>query len=281
MNDMSGHMAFKPPIPNRTFALVLLPGFSLLSLAGVTDTLKCANAVLGSEHYRWSLHAIDGPCVGSSSGLDVNVPGTPDSMEAGSNVILIGGRNTQNRESVTLRSWLRRTAVKSPLLGGIFTGSRLLAEAGLLDGYTAAIHWEMAAGFREAYPGIDVTGTLFEIDRNRLTCAGEHAVADMMLNIIANLSGKPVASTVAARLLHIRMRSPAEPQVPDQGNCPDGGESRRGARHRVHSGHVRLFPQAHGTHLQGKRRLRAHHVLPQPQAGAGKESPSGNRHVLH
>ena len=213
MNDMSGHMAFKPPIPNRTFALVLLPGFSLLSLAGVTDTLKCANAVLGSEHYRWSLHAIDGPCVGSLSGLDVNVPGTPDSMEAGSNVILIGGRNTQNRESVTLRSWLRRTAVKSPLLGGIFTGSRLLAEAGLLDGYTAAIHWEMAAGFREAYPGIDVTGTLFEIDRNRLTCAGEHAVADMMLNIIANLSGKPVASTVAARLLHIRMRSPAEPQA--------------------------------------------------------------------
>lgn len=217
MNDMSGHNAFGvpaiAPVSGRPFALVLLPGFSMLSLSGLTDPMRAANAALGGEHYRWSLHSTGEEIVQSSGGIPVRVEGSLATVEPASNVILVGGQYLRIPDFGLLRVWLRRIAVKAPLLGGTGSAVRLLADAGLLDGYKATIHWELADVFREAHPEINVTEALFEIDRKRLTCAGEAAATDMMLNIIASHSGKDVANTVAARLVHMRMRSAAEPQA--------------------------------------------------------------------
>lgn len=221
MNDLSGHRAFLQPVPSpvpspissRGFALVLLPGFSLISLSGLTEPMRCANAMIGHEHHRWSLYGYGARTVMSSSGVAVQTEGTLDDIDPACNIILIGGRTLPDPDSAALRSWLRRMSVKAPLLGGVFTAARLLADAGVLDGYRATIHWEMAAGFRECHSRINVSDALFEIDRNRLTCAGEAACTDMMLNIISGLNGRDVASAVAGQLLHIRMRSAVEPQA--------------------------------------------------------------------
>ncbi len=217
MNDLSGHDAFGAatiqPVSDRPFAFVLLPGFSLLSLSGFIEPMRAANAALGHERYRWSLHHTGQESVLSSGGIPVLAEGSLDSLEPVSNVILIGGQYLRTPVAGLPRGWLRRIAVKAPLLGGTGSAIHLLADAGLLDGYKATIHWEMAAAFREAHPEVDVTDTLFEIERNRLTCAGEAATTDMMLNIIASHGGKDIVATVAARLLHMRMRSAAEPQA--------------------------------------------------------------------
>jgi transcriptional regulator GlxA family with amidase domain len=83
----------------------------------------------------------------------------------------------------------------------------------LLAGYRATIHWEMMESFRETFTDIEVTDSLFEIDRNRLTCAGEAASADMILTMLANWHGPEVAGQAAAQVLHTRVRLPAEPQA--------------------------------------------------------------------
>ncbi len=48
--------------------------------------------------------------------------------------------------------WLRRIYAKGAIVASVCTGSLILAEAGLLDGYEAAGHWAYREMFRDHYP---------------------------------------------------------------------------------------------------------------------------------
>jgi transcriptional regulator GlxA family with amidase domain len=103
--------------------------------------------------------------------------------------------------------WLRGLASRDVALGGIDTGSYLLARAGLLDGYHCTIHWQDMETLLLDFPDIIVSSHLFEIDRNRYTCSGGTAPMDMMLNLIARLDGGgEIAGAAADLLIHDRMR---------------------------------------------------------------------------
>ena len=47
---------------------------------------------------------------------------------------------------------------------------------------------------------------MFEIDRNRFTCAGGTAAIDMMLNVISRQHGHELAAAVADQFMHERIR---------------------------------------------------------------------------
>ena len=100
---------------------------------------------------------------------------------------------------------IRKLARGQATLAGIDTAPFLLAAAGVLDGHRATCHWESLPGFREEYPQVQATQSLYEIDRGRITCAGGSAAIDMMLAIIEGLLGRALAVTVADQLLHFRM----------------------------------------------------------------------------
>jgi transcriptional regulator GlxA family with amidase domain len=54
-------------------------------------------------------------------------------------------------------SWLRTTGKSAEYVTAVCTGSLILAEAGLLDGYKATTHW----AFRKqlaSYPGVELGG---------------------------------------------------------------------------------------------------------------------------
>lgn len=213
MNDMSGTKRFWTLPTHGTFSFVLLPRFSLLALAGALEPLRHANHALGRNHYRWNLFSEGGKPVQSSSGIELNPSGGFDEVVLDGNVIIVGGADILASSSQVMTNWLRRIAIRAPLIGGLCTATRVLAEAGLLDGHNATIHWEMENSLREQFPDINVTGNLFEIDRNRLTCAGEAASTDMMLNLVTAAHGKDIAATVAAQVLHARVRSSVECQA--------------------------------------------------------------------
>ncbi len=213
MNDMSGAKQFWILPTHATFSFVLLPRFSLLALAGALEPLRHANHALGYDHYRWCLFSEDGKPIQSSSGIELNPSGALDEVVLDGNVIIVGGADILASSSHAMTNWLRRIATRVPLIGGLCTATRVLAEAGLLDGHDATIHWEMESSLREQFPRINVTGNLFEIDRNRLTCAGEAASTDMMLNLVGAAHGKDIAATVAAQVLHARVRSSVESQA--------------------------------------------------------------------
>jgi AraC family transcriptional regulator, glycine betaine-responsive activator len=85
-------------------------------------------------------------------------------------------------------------------------------KQGLLDGYKCTLHWENLPGFAEAFPEIDATGGLFEIDRDRFTSAGGTTALDMMLTLIASQHGPELASSVAEGILHSPIRHHSEHQ---------------------------------------------------------------------
>jgi transcriptional regulator GlxA family with amidase domain len=101
------------------------------------------------------------------------------------------------------------------MLGSVSNGGYLLAEAGLLDGYRCTVHWENLEAFSGRYAHAEVTGRLFEIDRDRVTCAGGTAALDMMLHRIAADHGHAIAGAVAEQLVHAGARDADKPQRMD------------------------------------------------------------------
>jgi transcriptional regulator GlxA family with amidase domain len=109
-------------------------------------------------------------------------------------------------------NWLRKAARRGMDIGAVCTGSHILAEAHILDGYRCTIHWENLPGFAEAFPEIEATGGLYEIDRDRFTSAGGTSALDMMLALIASQHGPDLAANVAELVLHSPIRHHSEHQ---------------------------------------------------------------------
>lgn len=191
---------------------LLIPDFSMIALSAAIEPLRLANRVAGQELYRWSLYSQTGAPVTASNGIDVSVNGDLDAASQEAIIVLCSGINAHLFKDKTVLGWLRRMDRKGADIGGICTGGRILAEAGLLDGKRCTIHWENIASFSEDFPDIEVTAHLFEIDGNRFTAAGGTAVADLMLKLISVQCGDEVAGHVAEYIIHERIRAPDEHQ---------------------------------------------------------------------
>ncbi len=74
------------------------------------------------------------------------------------------------------------------------------------------LHWESASPFSEVFPGMTVTDELFEIDRDRFTCAGGTAAMDLMLRRIAGRHGQQLAVAVSEQFIHDRIRRHSDHQ---------------------------------------------------------------------
>jgi transcriptional regulator GlxA family with amidase domain len=101
---------------------------------------------------------------------------------------------------------LRRLAAKRLPLGALCTGGYALAQAGLLDGYHATIHWENLAALREEFPRVLLSDHLFTVDRNRYTCSGGIAPLELMLNLIEEKLGPQVSARVSEQFIVERIR---------------------------------------------------------------------------
>lgn len=205
-------MTDKPVTPRFTFSFVLLDKFNMLSLSAMLEPLRIANYCSGRNLYGWHLLSADGNDVPASTG--VMVPTRQISRnDSDLNVIIVcGGWNAERYTNPTLFSWLQHMGRSGVILGATETGSYILARAGLLQGFSATIHWHCHAAFRESYPGIDLKDALYVIDRRRMTCAGGTAGLDMMLQEILHRNGKELAAEVSDQLLYVPVRNADIPQ---------------------------------------------------------------------
>jgi transcriptional regulator GlxA family with amidase domain len=190
----------------QKIGFVIVPSFSMIALMTAIETLRLANRLSGRELYRWPLFSMDGNPVRASNGFELTPDGDLEKASELSTVAVCAGLDVHKIRDKALMSWLRRMDRKGADIGGICTGAYILARAGLLDGYNCTIHWEQLAGFAEDFPDIEITTELFEIDRQRFTCAGGTAGIDMMLNVIAMQHGHELAAQVADQFMHERIR---------------------------------------------------------------------------
>jgi transcriptional regulator GlxA family with amidase domain len=196
----------------HTFGFLLVPYFSLFAFASALEPLRAANRASGQTLYRWQLLSRDGQPVTASSGVEINCDAKLADAEKLHTVLIVSGLAGIEYDDRGTLAWLRRQARQGVRLGAVSTGAYLLARAGLLEGYRCTIHWENLNAFAEAYPDLDISDELFEIDGNRLTCSGGEAAFDMMLSLIALEHGRDLATAVSENFIHERIRDPHDQQ---------------------------------------------------------------------
>ncbi len=191
----------------RRLALLLLPEFSNLGLAAVTEPLFVANWLSQRTLFEWRSVSVDGKPVRASDGALLAVAGDlAAAKDCASIFVLASFEPLQSARSRPLTRWLQRAARSGLELGGIENGSLALAEAGLLDHHPTAVHWDNLAGFQELFPKVRIAATPFSLTRNRVTCAGAAAILDMMIAWIAQHADTQVAEEAARHLLLNRGR---------------------------------------------------------------------------
>lgn len=197
--------------PHR-IGFILLPEFTMIGFSAGVEPFRLANRLSEQSLYACDSYSLDGQPVRASNGMSVNVDGSLEGIEGLETVFVCGGLNIKSYVTKPLIQKLRRAASHGTELGAICTGTEVLAAAGLLDGYSCTIHWENMPSFIEEYPDLDVVSELFEIDRNRYTCAGGTAALDLSLRLIALHYDLATATAVADQLMHHRIRDGHEGQ---------------------------------------------------------------------
>jgi transcriptional regulator GlxA family with amidase domain len=196
----------------QTVGLLVVPNFSMIAFAAAIEPLRLANRVAGKTFYAWRVFSEDGQAVTASNGMSMEVDGSFAEVEALPAVIVCSGVDVHKLDHRNLIRCLRRLALWGVSIGAVCTGTYVLAQARLLEGFRCTIHWENFESFREEFPQLDVSQELFEIDRTRFTCAGGTAAADMILSMIAKQKGPEIANLVTDQLIHHRIRDAHERQ---------------------------------------------------------------------
>jgi AraC family transcriptional regulator, transcriptional activator FtrA len=112
---------------------------------------------------------------------------------------------------------IRRAHEQGARLVGLCTGAFTLAEAGVLDGRRATVHWQLAARFRKRFPAVHLEpDVLFVDDGDVLTSAGSAAALDLGLHIVRRDHGAEVANHVARRLVFAAYREGGQRQFVEQ-----------------------------------------------------------------
>ncbi len=184
----------------------LVPNFSMIAFSAAVEPLRMANQLTGAELYQWEVVSSDGQPVACSNGIRIAAQlaaGCKDRFDA---VFVCGGINIHRVEDEVGIHWLRQLDKADMVLGGICTGSYFLAKADLLNGYRCTIHWENMASAREEYPHLVISPELFEMDRNRYSCAGGIAPLDMMLCEIRSKHGADLATRISEQYMCERIR---------------------------------------------------------------------------
>ena len=202
-----------PATATRTFGFLLVPNFTTIGFASAVETLRMANLAAHRPLYRTLQIAADLEPVRASNGMRVVPDHGIEAVPHLDALFVVGSNPIPAKCDRRLLDWLRKLARQGVPLGGICTGSHLLASAGLLKDYRCTIHWEDIEQLKERFPGIVISNQLFELDRDRYTCSGGTAAMDMTLQLIAREPGGVEIATRAAELLLCdRMRGSREQQ---------------------------------------------------------------------
>ena len=206
--------------------VVLLQRTLLLDAAGPLEVLRAANR--DQQEVRFVVHYV-GPesSIISSIGLTLaKIEPLPKTLPDGAMVVLSGGvdyimmpgvqvvpRKDGHSETAVVK-WLRAMVRPGHKVVSICSGAMLAGRAGLFDGYACTTHYSVCAELAALAPEAKVLeNRLFVEDGERYSSAGVTAGVDLMLHIVAQLAGLPLAVSIARYMVVYLRRSGADPQL--------------------------------------------------------------------
>ena len=183
---------------------VLLDKFTLTAFSTFIDAIRLAADRGGRSrqiHCAWSIMGT-GP-VRSSCGLRVAPDEALAHPERFDYIAVCGGNGYEDRNlSRESAAFLNEADSHGVSLIGMCTGTFALAEAGLLDGHRACVHWNVLDAFQQAYPSVRAhSDQLFIESGPRITCAGSLGGADLALLLISRHCSPEKAQQAARHML--------------------------------------------------------------------------------
>jgi transcriptional regulator GlxA family with amidase domain len=188
------------------YGFLLVDKYSMIALSSAIEPLRMANRLSKQILYEWPVFTVDGLPVPASNGLVVTPDSAIDQIANLDILFICAGVDVSGVYTKKLQSTLCKLALQKVNLGGLCTGTYLLARAGLLNGYRCTIHWENMASLREEYNQVSVSDELYEIDRDRFTCAGGSAPLDMMLKLISDSNSGKLSANISEQFVCDRIR---------------------------------------------------------------------------
>jgi transcriptional regulator GlxA family with amidase domain len=195
--------------------VLVTPSFNLAATSAFIDPFRAANYLEGRTCFRWTIAALAGTSCLASNGLQLGTRSLASIKSRPYDVVVVSASWTpEAARTPQLLAALRRWARAGSMIGGLDTGAFILADAGLLEGMRATVHYEHIDSFRELHPGIEVSEDLFVFGGKRFTCAGGIAASDMALHIIRAHAGDAMANAAARYIFHPGLRAAGTPQNP-------------------------------------------------------------------
>ncbi len=188
------------------FAFLLVENHTHLTLACATEPLRIANMISGQELYSWSLASEDGVTSTASNAVKSLVQHSFADLPKCDRALVIPGLDMTEHVTPSLLGAVRRARTTGARVGALCSGAWILAEAGLLDGMKAAIHWEYHDAFTERFPEVTLVRSVFVADAKHITASGGTATADLMLHLIEQDHGYDLSVAVSDMMVYASVR---------------------------------------------------------------------------
>jgi len=206
------------PTGSRHIVVAAMPPVDEFDLVGPLQVFKSVNRLAGRSIYTLEVAttSTDRLTVDGEGGVLTfvarhhirEVTGACDS------VLLVCGLGNRAARDAVLSAWLREMAPRVRRLGAVCVGSFLLAEAGLLNGRRATVHWRFGGELAKRYPRVRLEhDPLWVKDGNIYTCAGISAGIDLALTWVEEDCGAGLAHEAARELVLFLRRPAGQPQV--------------------------------------------------------------------
>ncbi|PWK62857.1 GlxA family transcriptional regulator [Roseicyclus mahoneyensis] len=189
-------------------SFVLFPGFPMLAYALAREAIDIANRMAGQPLLGCDTR-IPGHAAIKASNSAVMAPDRPDwdGAEAVDLVLVMSGDSLPKRIPNGFQAFLTQVDAAGGRLGGIATGTTILARLGHLDGRRAVVQRD-ALAIDETFPAVEVSDRPHVLDDRRLTIAGGVAAGDALCAWIAETTTPALAEEVARALSTGRLREP-------------------------------------------------------------------------
>jgi transcriptional regulator GlxA family with amidase domain len=206
-----------PREPTRIF-IVATPDSTVSPVTGFFETLRSIGPLTapedrvgdGESPFDVEIVGESAGMIQSASGLTITAHRSVDDAEAADVVIVPSmefgreGEWAHGRYPKLVR-WLREMYADGATICSACTGANLTAEAGLLDGNEATVHWAAEASFRRRHPDVRLRPDevlVISGDGGRLITSGAAtAWHDLALYLVAQHVGPATAQAVARFLL--------------------------------------------------------------------------------
>lgn len=191
------------------------PHFNIAATTSFIDPFRVANYLIGRNRFSWTFVSERGGAVEASNGMSIDTQPLNAVVDQRPWLVLVSSSWTPERHASTpLRTALQRWDQSNAIIGGLDTGGIILAQAGLLNGKAATVHYEHIDAFIEIADKTTVSENIFVVDGRIFTCSGGTASTDIALKLLHAVEGESIANASARYVFHDIVRGEDHSQNP-------------------------------------------------------------------